>query len=99
MMGFFLKPVMFVISLASNLGGMLMGSIQKIREMILWIRTATSGLVADIFGVFINTLIQFQKMIIGMKSMVSQVSKSASTILIKKCRNFDDFTEDQGSQY
>ena len=45
MMGFFLKPVMFVISLASNLGAMLMGSIQKIREMILWIRTATSGLV------------------------------------------------------
>ena len=73
MMGFFLKPVMFVINLASNLGVMLMGSIQKIREMILWIRTATSGLVADIFGVFINTLIQFQKMMIKIKDLAGKM--------------------------
>jgi hypothetical protein len=73
MMGFFLKPVIFVIHLASNLGGMLLESIQKIREMLLWIRTATSGLVADIFGVFINTLIQFQKMMIKIKDLAGKM--------------------------
>jgi hypothetical protein len=73
MMGFFLKPVMYVISLASNLGIMLMGSIQKIREMLLWIRTATSGIVGDIFGVFLNTLVQFQKMIIKIKDLAGKL--------------------------
>ena len=41
--------------------------------MILWIRTATSGLVADIFGVFINTLIQFQKMMIKIKDLAGKM--------------------------
>ena len=73
MMGFFLKPVMFVIHLAGNLGIMLMGAIQQIREMLLWIRSATSGIVGDIFGVFINTLVQFQKIMIKIKDLAGKL--------------------------
>ena len=50
-----------------------MGSIQKIREMILWIRSATSGIVGDIFGVFLNTLVQFQKIMIKIKDLAGKL--------------------------
>ena len=73
MMGFFLKPVMYVVTLAGSMGTILTDAVQKIRQMLLWIRTATSSIVGDIFGVFMNSLIQFQKIIIKIKDLASKL--------------------------
>ena len=74
MMGYFLKPVYFVTNLSTNLGGNLTHSIHKIRGMMSWIRNATGGLVTDIFGVFLNTVIQFQKILVKMKDLIGKLT-------------------------
>ena len=73
MMGFFLAPVMFMIKMVTEFGGVLMDSIQDIRKMINWIRHATTGIVTDIFGVFLNTVIQFQKIMIKTKDLAAKL--------------------------
>jgi hypothetical protein len=71
-MGFLLQPLTF---LTDSLGGMLggvMGEINSIRAMFDKIRTFFTDIVQSIFGVFLNLVIEFQRITIGIKDLIGK---------------------------
>ena len=71
-MGYLLQPLTFITtSLTTMLGGF-MGDIQNIRAMFNKIRTFFSSIIQSIFGVFLNLIIEFQKITIGIKDLIGK---------------------------
>jgi hypothetical protein len=71
-MGYLLQPLTF---LTNSLGGMMggvMGEINSIRAMFNKIRTFFTDIVQSIFGVFLNLVIEFQRIIIGIKDLIGK---------------------------
>ena len=83
LMGFFLKPIYFVMELTASLGKALMNSIQQIREMISWLRFSIFAIVGDVLGIFINIITRFQLIIIQMKTLVMKMIAITIVILYK----------------
>jgi len=83
LMGYFLRPIYFVIEMASSLGKELMNSIQSIREMISWMRFSIFGIITDVLGIFINIVSRFQILIIQMKTLVMKMIAITVVILYK----------------
>jgi len=73
MMGFFLAPIHYVLSLAGNLGGIITDAINEIRKLFSYLRTALDGVIGDIFGIFMNILIQVQRLVIQMKDLAMKI--------------------------
>ena len=72
LMGYLLEPITFVTnSLTSQLGGF-SEDIQNIRAMFDKIRTFFSSIVQNIFGVFLNLIIEFQRITIGIKDLMGK---------------------------
>lgn len=72
LMGYLLEPITFITNtLASQLGG-LTENIQNIRGMFDKIRTFFSSIVQNIFGVFLNLIIEFQRITIGIKDLMGK---------------------------
>ena len=72
LMGHLLQPLTFI---TGSLGGMLggfMGEINNIRAMFNKIRTFFSSIIQSIFGVFLNLVIEFQKITIGIKDLIGK---------------------------
>jgi hypothetical protein len=72
LMGYLLQPLTFI---TGSLGGMLggfMGDINNIRAMFNKIRTFFSSIIQNIFGVFLNLVIEFQKITIGIKDLIGK---------------------------
>ena len=70
--GYLLQPLTFITtSLTTMLGGF-MGDIQNIRAMFNKIRTFFSSIIQSIFGVFLNLIIEFQKITIGIKDLIGK---------------------------
>jgi len=71
-MGYLLQPLTFITSsLTTSLGGF-MGDIQNIRAMFNKIRTSFSSIIESVFGVFLNLIIEFQKITIGIKDLIGK---------------------------
>ena len=71
-MGFIMQPLTF---LTSSMSGMLSGfldEINMVRAMFDKIRTFISSIIESIFGVFLNLIIEFQKIIIGIKDLIGK---------------------------
>ena len=71
-MGFIMQPLTF---LTSSMSGMLSGflnEINMVRAMFDKVRTFISSSVESIFGVFLNLIIEFQKIIIGIKDLIGK---------------------------
>jgi hypothetical protein len=71
-MGFIMQPLTF---LTSSMSGMLSGflnEINMVRAMFDKIRTFISSIIESIFGVFLNLVIEFQKIIIGIKDLIGK---------------------------
>lgn len=71
-MGYLLQPITFV---TNSLGGMLggfMDEINSIRAMFNKIRTFFSSIIQSIFGVFMNLVIEFQRITIGIKDLIGK---------------------------
>ncbi|MCJ7800866.1 MAG: hypothetical protein MUP82_00745 [Candidatus Marinimicrobia bacterium] len=71
-MGFLLQPITFI---TNSLGGMLggvMGEIQNIRAMFDKVRSFFTEIVQSIFGVFLNLVIEFQRITIGIKDLIGK---------------------------
>jgi hypothetical protein len=71
-MGFIMQPLTF---LTSSMSGMLSGflnEINMVRAMFDKIRTFISSIIKSIFGVFLNLIIEFQKIIIGIKDLIGK---------------------------
>ena len=72
--GFFiLQPLKYASFLSGKLGGILMNALQEARYLMNFIRKRLSSITGDIFGVFLNILIQFQRLLIAMKTLVGKL--------------------------
>jgi hypothetical protein len=71
-MGYLLQPLTFITgSLGAQLGSF-MTEINSIRAMFSKIRTFFTDIVQSIFGVFLNLVIEFQKITIGIKDLIGK---------------------------
>jgi len=71
-MGHLLQPLTFITgSLGSTLGSF-MTEINSVRAMFSKIRTFFSDIIQSIFGVFLNLVIEFQRITIGIKDLIGK---------------------------
>ena len=71
-MGYLLEPITFV---TNSLGATITNTISEIngiRNMFSKIRTMFSGTIQSVFGVFLNLVIEFQRIIISMKDLMGK---------------------------
>jgi len=71
-MGHYLAPFSYLLSAFAELGDSFSNSLNDVRFMINNIRGYFSGMIVDIFGVFLNLIIEFQKMIIAIRDMMGK---------------------------
>jgi len=71
-MGYLLQPLTFITSSITSMLGGFMGDIQNVRAMFNKIRTFFSSIIQSIFGVFLNLIIEFQKITIGIKDLIGK---------------------------
>jgi len=71
-MGYLLQPITFITSSITSMLGEFLGSIQNIRAMFDKIRTFFTNIIQSIFGVFLNLIIEFQRIIIGIKDLIGK---------------------------
>ena len=80
-MGYLLEPITYTTNLLGNTLTGYMGDINNIRAMFNKVRTFFSNIVQSIFGVFLNLVIEFQKITIGMKDLVSKEIGTMVTLM------------------
>jgi hypothetical protein len=80
-MGYLLEPLTFLTgSITNNMSGFLT-EINSIRAMFDKIRTFISSIIQSVFGVFLNLIIEFQKIIIGIKDLMGKTIGILVTIM------------------
>ena len=72
-MGYLLQPINYITSNLTSLGSEFTGSLEGVRSMISNIRTFATSIIQSIFGVFLNLIIEFQKIIIGIKDVIGKI--------------------------
>lgn len=72
LMGHLLQPLTFMTSSISNMLGSFMDEINMIRAMFSKIRTLFTSIIEQMFGVFLNLVIEFQKITIGIKDLIGK---------------------------
>ena len=71
-MGYLLQPLTFITGSLTTMMGGFMGDIQNIRAMFDKIRTFFSSIIQSVFGVFLNLIIEFQRITIGIKDLIGK---------------------------
>jgi hypothetical protein len=81
MMGYLLQPLNYMITSLTSIGGGFNESINNIRIMFSSIRNFVSEIIQNVFGVFLNLIVEFQKIIISIKDMVGKMIGIVVTIM------------------
>jgi hypothetical protein len=81
MMGYLLQPLNYMVSSLTSIGGAFGDAINNIRVMFSSIRTFVSDIIQNVFGVFLNMIVEFQKIIISIKDMVGKLIGIVVTIM------------------
>ena len=71
-MGYMLEPITFITSSLGTMMGGFVGDIQNIRAMFNKVRTFLSSIFESIFGVFLNLVIEFIRITIGIKDLIGK---------------------------
>jgi len=80
-MGYLLQPINYIINSLSSMGGEFTQSLDYIRTMISSIRSMITTIIQNVFGVFLNLIIEFQKITIGIKDLVGKIIGVMVTIM------------------
>ena len=80
-MGYLLQPLTYITSSLTAMGGNFTNQINDIRAMFNKIRTFTTSIIQSVFGVFLNLVIEFQTIIIGMKDLFAKTIGILVTLL------------------
>ena len=72
-MGTLLEPITYITSNLGKMGSEFSGDINGIRTMISNIRSFATNIIESIFGVFLNLIIEFQKIVIGIKDLMGKL--------------------------
>ena len=81
MMGYLLQPLNYMISSLTSIGGQFAESINNVRVMFRSMRNFISEIIQNVFGVFLNLIVEFQKIIISIKDMVGKMIGIVVTIM------------------
>jgi hypothetical protein len=71
-MGYLLQPLTFITNSLTTMMGGFTSDIQNIRAMFNKIRTFFSSIIESVFGVFLNLIIEFQRITIGIKDLIGK---------------------------
>jgi len=71
-MGYILQPITYITSSLSGTMSNFSNEINMARAMFDKVRTFTSSIIQSIFGVFLNLVIEFQKITIGIKDLMGK---------------------------
>lgn len=71
-MGYILQPLTFVTNSLTSMAGGFTEDIQNIRAMFNKVRTFFSSIIESVFGVFLNLIIEFQKITIGIRDLMGK---------------------------
>jgi hypothetical protein len=71
-MGYLLQPLTFITGTLGSMLGSFMDEINSIRAMFNKIRTFFSSIIQSVFGVFLNLVIEFQRITIGIKDLIGK---------------------------
>jgi hypothetical protein len=71
-MGYLLQPITFLTSSISNIMGGFLDDINMVRAMFDKIRTFIASIIQSVFGVFLNLVIEFQKITISIKDLIGK---------------------------
>jgi hypothetical protein len=80
-MGHILQPLNFNLGSLTSIGGELTDAVSGLQGFVGRIRSDISGIVGKIFGVFLNMLIQIQKIIIDIKDTFGKITGIMATLL------------------
>ena len=80
-MEFLQLPINYNLDIVGNLGFSLLDSINSIRAFLNYLRNSITDLIQNIFGVFLNILIEFQRILTHIKDMVGKLSGVMVTII------------------
>jgi len=80
-MGYLMQPLNYNIDVISGLGAGLTTAVDDVRAFFNNIRDMTTGIVTDIFGVFLNILIEFQRLTIAIKDMFAKFIGVLATLM------------------
>ena len=80
-MGYLLQPLTFITSSITTVLGGFVEEVNYIREMFNNIRTMFTSIIQSIFGVFLNLIIEFQKIIISMKDLIGKTIGTMVSLL------------------
>lgn len=80
-MGFLLQPLTFITDSLSKMLGGFMDEVNTIRAMFNKIRTFLATIVQSIFGVFLNLIIEFQRITIGIKDLTGKLIGTMVTFM------------------
>ena len=71
-MGYLLQPITYITSALTASMGNFANELNMVRAMFHKIRTFFSSIVQNIFGVFLNLVIEFQRITIGIKDLIGK---------------------------
>jgi hypothetical protein len=80
-MGHLTQPLEYNMSVLGNLGKMLNESINNIRAFFNYLRNMITEIIQSVFGVFLNILIEFQRVLIALKSMFGKLIGILGTLM------------------
>ena len=71
-MGYLLQPLTFITGSLSTMLGGFSDDIQNIRAMFYKVRTFFGTIIESVFGIFLNLIIEFQRITIGIKDLIGK---------------------------
>jgi len=80
-MGYLLEPLTFLTSSINYILGDFLDAINMVRAMFDKIRTFISSIIQSVFGVFLNLVIEFQKITIGIKDLIGKTIGIMTTLM------------------
>lgn len=80
-MGYLTQPLEYNVSVLGNLGKTLNQAINNMRAFFNYLRNMITDIIQNVFGVFLNILIEFQKVTIGLKDMFGKFIGILSTLM------------------
>lgn len=73
MMSYLLQPMTYMVSSLNSMGGNISDSVNAMRFMVGNLRDMITSAIQNVFGVFLNMIIQFQKLVINIKDSIGKM--------------------------
>jgi len=80
-MGYLLQPITYITSSLTGILSSFMNEINMVRAMFNKIRNFISSIIQSVFGVFLNMVIEFQRITIGIKDLIGKTIGIVMTLL------------------